>query len=245
MKTIIIDDEPLARELLEHFVQKQNQLTWIGSYENGFEGAKAIQSLQPDLVFLDIQMPKLTGLEMLELIPSPPKVIFTTAYDAFAIQAFEKNAVDYLLKPFSYERFLQAVAKATQYVKSQSVPIEELAIAVQPQGKAFMERVAVKSGSKIQVIPIEDIIYLESQDDYVLIHSKSGQYLKEQTLTYFEQNLPRQHFVRIHRQYIVRIQEIQALEHYEKDSYRAILKNKLPLSVSKSGYPTLKSALGL
>jgi two-component system LytT family response regulator len=213
----------------------------IGEFGDGFSGLKAIQDLKPDLIFLDIQMPKLTGFEMLELIDYIPDIIFTTAYDQFAIKAFEMNAVDYLLKPYSRERFDNALLKAIDRIGKSSaiIPVKKLINHVN-ENRDSIDRVVVKTGNKITVIPLETILYIESQDDYVMIYTGQGKYLKQQTMKSFEQMLDPSLFVRIHRSYLVNIETIKQLELYEKNSYLAILSNGAKLKVSDSGYKALK-----
>ncbi len=244
IKAIIIEDENPARDIIKYYLSANSEIELIGEYADGFNGLKAIQDLKPDLVFLDIQMPKLTGFEMLELLDNIPDIIFTTAYDQFAIKAFEMNAVDYLLKPYSRERFDSAVIKAIDRITrgSATVPLKNL-IAHVNENHDTIDRVVVKTGNKITVIPIETIIYIESQDDYVMIYTPQGKYLKQQTMKSFEKMLDPSLFVRTHRSYIVNIETIKQLELYEKNSYMAVLSNGAKLKVSDSGYKALKSLM--
>ncbi|HSV11149.1 MAG TPA: LytTR family DNA-binding domain-containing protein, partial [Hanamia sp.] len=208
----------------------------------GFEGIKAIQQLQPDLIFLDIQMPKINGFEMLELVENPPAVIFTTAFDEFAIKAFESNAVDYLLKPFSKERFEKAIQKYLQHSNSASTQqVIEAAAALPLQ----QNRVVVKDGNKIKIIPVNKIHYLEAADDYVKIVTVDGTFLKKRTMNFFEQSLSDYHFARVHRSYIVNTQLITRIDAYEKDSHLLLLSTGEKLPVSKAGYAKLKDLLGI
>ncbi len=246
MKTIIIDDEPLARSIIREYLQNHTELTLIAECNDGFEGVKAIQQLQPDLIFLDIQMPKINGFEMLELIEEPPAVIFTTAFDEFAIKAFESHAIDYLLKPFSQDRFDKAISKWKQTegsltAKEQLAPLLETV----SNSPAEQHRVVVKLSGKIRIIPIEEIHYLEAADDYVKVHTKEGSFLKNKTMGHFEKVLNSNLFVRTHRSYMVNITEITRIDPYEKDGHLAILKSGARVPVSKSGYVKLKSVLGL
>jgi len=189
-------------------------------------------------------MPKLTGFEMLEVLEHHPAIIFTTAYDQYALKAFEHNALDYLLKPYSAERFDEALGKARDRIKSggDAKSISQL-IEHREQQEESIHRVVVKSRSKIHVIPIEKIIYIEAQDDYVMIYTPESKHLKQKTMKFFETHLPDEDFVRIHRSYIVRISEISQMQLYEKESYIVILKNGIRLPVSKTGLPKLKSQL--
>lgn len=248
IKAIIIDDEPLARDLIRNYLKEYSQITVLEECGDGFHGLKAIQEHQPDLVILDIQMPKITGFEMLELIEHPPIIIFSTAFNEYAIKAFEKNAVDYLLKPFSRTRFAQAIEKAmeTHRLKlTQRLELQQLQQDVTKLEGEKLNRVVVKNGSKIHVVPVTDLFYLEAQDDYVMLYTADGKYLKQQTMKYFESMLDEKQFVRIHRSYIVNINCISRLEHYEKESYRAVLHSKLTLPVSKAGHALLKQVLGI
>ncbi len=244
-KIIIIDDEPLARSIVKEYLQKHPDLELITECGDGFEGVKAIQQHQPDLIFLDIQMPKINGFEMLELIEQPPNVIFTTAFDEYAIKAFEAHAIDYLLKPFNQERFDKAVAKWKEQQQS-NVPVktEEL-LDTASQSPSQSHRVVVKNGSKIKIIPVHDIFYLEAADDYVKIHTQEGYFLKNKTMNHFEQVLDGQQFVRSHRSYIVNVQQITRIDPYEKDNHVAILRSGLKVPVSRGGYGKLKAVLGL
>lgn len=244
INAIIIDDEPLARSLLRGYLKEIKKVKVLGEYENGFAGLKAIHELKPDLIFLDIQMPKLNGFEMLELLDDIPKVIFITAYDQYAVKAFERNAVDYLLKPYSQERLRASVEKAgdLQQAQASDVPVKEL-IRDHQESIELIDRVAVKTGSKIRIIYIDEIRYLESQDDYVMIYTEDGKYLKQNTMKYFEKHLPPKAFVRVHRSYIVKLDFVAQIELYERDSYIIKLKNQQTIPVSKSGYNRLRDTL--
>ncbi len=244
IKAVIIDDERLAREITKKYLSDKSEIKIIGEASNGFDAIKIINEQKPDLIFLDIQMPKLTGFEMLDLIDDPPVIIFTTAYDNYALKAFEINAVDYLLKPFSKDRFEEALQKAFVYLrdKLKQSSVQNL-IKHNDEAKKFLERVVIKDGSKINIVPIEKIRWLEAQDDYVMVHSSDGKLLKQKTMKYFENHLDPKYFVRIHRSYIVNIDFINHLELYEKESYRIILKNNNPLPVSKTGLTKLKDVI--
>ena len=244
IRTVIIEDEMLARNLLKSYLADHDQIEIIAECENGFEGLKVINEQKPDLVFLDVQMPKLTGFEMLELLEFKPEIIFTTAYNQYAIKAFEQHAVDYLLKPFPKDRLLLAVDRAIEKIngsQQDETPIDKLT--EKPEGE-FIERVVVKDKSKIHIIPAEHIRYIESLDDYVMIFTKEKRFVKQKTMRYFEDNLNQKEFVRIHRSYIVKVDEIAEIQQYEKESHIVILKNDhAKLKVSKTGYKKLKSIL--
>jgi two-component system, LytTR family, response regulator len=244
IRTIIIEDEALARNLLKNYLKDNEKISIIAECENGFDGLKAINELKPDLVFLDVQMPKLTGFEMLELIEFRPEIIFTTAYNQFAIKAFEQHAVDYLLKPFSKERLLIAVERAIEKIKTNNTgetPIDKL---TEMPESDLLERVVVKDKSKIHIIPVEQIRYIESLDDYVMIYTKERRFVKQKTMKFFEDHLNPKEFIRIHRSYIVKVEEIGEIQQYEKESHIVILKNDhTKLKVSKTGYKNLKEVL--
>ncbi|MDX2047574.1 MAG: response regulator [Chitinophagaceae bacterium] len=247
MKAVIIDDEPLARSIVKEYLQSHPHIEVVQECNDGFEGVKAIQQYKPDIIFLDIQMPKINGFEMLELIEKPPAVIFTTAFDEYAIKAFETHAVDYLLKPFSQERFDKALQKLSDK-KAGSKEEEENTTALLQSislSPAQQHRVVVKTGAKIKIILVDDIHYLEAADDYVKIHTGEGAFLKNKTMGYFEASLNAQQFVRTHRSYIISIQQITRIDPYEKDTHLAILKSGAKVPVSKTGYPKLKMVLGL
>ncbi|MEZ5000251.1 MAG: LytTR family DNA-binding domain-containing protein [Bacteroidales bacterium] len=245
IRAIIIEDEEPAREIMKHYLLGHPGVELVAECADGFCGLKKIQELNPDLVFLDIQMPKLTGLELLEVLEEKPEIIFTTAYDEYAIRAFDMNAVDYLLKPFSQERFDAAVNKALDRLsekKSSSDTISSLQ-SRRPEGSPLISRIVVRKGTAISFIPVSAIIYLESEDDYVMIWHREGKALKQQTMKFYEENLPENDFARIHRSYIVALEQIEKIEPYGKDTYKAILKNGKSLPVSRSGYKILKEKI--
>lgn len=247
LRTIIIDDETPARELLKHYLSAINDIELVAECADGFEGLKAISEHKPDLIFLDIQMPKLTGFEMLEVLNERPEIIFTTAYDQYAIKAFEINAIDYLLKPFSKERLIDAVRKAASKRENSDNTGDtiERVLKNRPEQVNLINRIVVRKGNSINMIPVEDLKYIEAQNDYVMVYYKNGKALKQQTMKFFEDNLSPDDFVRIHRSYIVRIQMIKRIEPYSKDNHIAILESGERLSVSKNGYKLLKEKLDL
>jgi two-component system LytT family response regulator len=246
MKALIIDDEPLARSIVKEYLQTYSQIDLVQECGDGFEGIKAIQAHQPDIIFLDIQMPKINGFEMLELVENPPATIFTTAFDEYAIQAFESHAVDYLLKPFSKERFDKAIRKWLDQGQSQLQKTGTQALLESTsKSPAQNQRIVVKTGGKIKIIPVEDIHFLEASDDYVKIHTREGSYLKNKTMSHFELALDTALFVRTHRSYIVNIQQITRIEPYEKEGYVLVLKTGAQVPVSKTGYSKLKQVLGI
>lgn len=242
MNVIIIDDEPLARSIVKEYLQSFLDIHIVAECNDGFEGMKAILQYEPELIFLDIQMPKINGFEMLELIENPPAVIFTTAFDEFAIKAFELNATDYLLKPFSKERLDKALGKFLNQPSTQS-PQALIDAAAQSAGQ--QNRIVVKDGNKIKIIPVNQIHYLEAADDYVKIVTKEGTFLKKRTMSFFETSLALYQFVRIHRSYIVNTQLITRIDPYEKDGHLVLLSTGAKLQASRSGYSRLKEVLGI
>ncbi len=247
-RALIIDDEPLARMVvMEYLLGFKDQIELIQECGDGFEGLKAIQQHKPDLIFLDVQMPKITGFEMLELVDNPPAVIFTTAFDEYAIKAFEAHAVDYLLKPFNKERFDKAVEKFLALSAAEAKPAQktEKLLDDVAQAHAQQERIVVKTGTKVKIIPVRDILYLQADDDYVSIITPEGAFLKNKTMGFFEQTLDATQFVRVHRSYIVAVAEITRIDPYEKDSHLAVLKSGDKIPVSKTGYTKLKQVLGI
>ncbi|SFG75161.1 LytR/AlgR family response regulator transcription factor [Pontibacter chinhatensis] len=246
IKCLVIDDEPLARSIVVEYLQKHPEMEVVQECGDGFEGIKAIQQHRPDLVFLDIQMPKINGFEMLELVEQAPGVIFTTAFDEYALKAFEANAVDYLLKPFSQERFDAAVKKwqEKQRVKATENKVEELAEVPAKQPEEHL-RIVVKAANDIRIIPVKDVLYLEAYDDYVKVYTAEGLFLKKKTMGYYERVLDPKQFVRVHRSYIIPLSQLTRIETLEKDSHVALLKSGVRVPLSRTGYSKLRSVLGI
>ncbi len=248
IKTIIIEDEKPARDLIKLYMTDFQELELIGEYTNGFDGLKGINELKPDAIFLDVQMPKLTGFELLEVLEHDPEVIFTTAYDQYAIRAFEQSAVDYLLKPFSKERFSEALGKLAARIKNRVEAansdngIERIRQHL-AESEEKLHRVVIKKSGRIHVISTADIHFLEAQDDYVMIYSAEGKFLKQQTMKYFENHLDPKQFIRVHRSYIANIASIERIEPYEKSNFILILKDGNKVPVSRSGMQVLKENL--
>lgn len=245
LRAIIVEDEKPARELVKAFLKNHENIELVCECDNGFDGVKAINEMKPDLVFLDIQMPKLTGFEMIELLDEVPDVIFTTAFDQYAIKAFELSAVDYLMKPFSKKRFSEAIEKVYHRLsqKGEKPKVKEFANQVKEDAEEI-ERIFVKTGSKIDVVPVQEIIRIESEDDYVEIFTPKGKFLKKETMNYLEKVMPNDTFVRVHRSSIINLNQIQKIEKYGKDSSMVILKDGSRVNVSKSRIKDLKSQLG-
>ena len=237
MRAIIVDDEELARAYLRELLSAHPEIEIAAECRNGFEAVKAINEIGPDLVFLDVQMPKLDGFEVLELIDSRPSVIFVTAYDQYAMRAFDAQAADYLLKPFTGERFERALERAIGRAKSGGVK------AAAPPARE-VTRLVVRDGAKVHVIPVEKLDYAEAQDDYVALHSEGKSYLKQQTIAALEAALDRNRFVRIHRSFLVNLERIARIEPFAKDSKVAILAGGERLAVSRAGYARLMEAMG-
>jgi len=245
IKAVVIDDEDLARSVVKEHLANHGDIELAAECGNGFEAVKVINELKPGLVFLDIQMPKLDGFEVLELLDPMPVVIFVTAYDQHALKAFEVHAVDYLLKPFSRERFDEAITRAKARLVSGG-PTKALAadLANTAKGDWPMDRIAVKDGPKITLIPLADLDYIQAQDDYVLLKTPEKGYLKQQTLSSLEQRLDPGRFLRIHRSYIAQIDRLVRLEQTETERWVAVLRCGARLPVSKSGYARLKGIIG-
>jgi len=243
MNAIIIDDELLARDIIRTYLKDFPEVNIVGECANGFEGVKMINELKPELIFLDIQMPKITGFEMIELLDHHPIIIFSTAFDQYAIKAFEMSATDYLLKPYDKARFAEAIKKVQVKYEAQTSQSPEERVAQYPQRADALERIVVRLGNKINIIPIGDIIYIEAQDDYVSIHTADSKYLKQMTMKYLEAHLPIDQFVRTHRSFIAAISAIDKIEAYEKESYLLHLKQGAKINVSRSGYSKLKQVL--
>jgi two-component system LytT family response regulator len=239
IKVVLIDDEPLARSIVAEYLQSYSNIEIVQECGDGFEGIKAIAQHHPDLIFLDVQMPKINGFEMLELLETPPAVIFTTAFDEFAMRAFETHAIDYLLKPFSKERFDKAMEK---WMKQKAAPQSTQALieAVSAQQEE-QQRVVVKTGSSIRIIPISEVLYFEAYDDYVKIHTKDGYHLKKKTMQHFENTLDAAIFARVHRSFIIQVAQITRIDSADE----VLLKNGVRVPLSRKGYTKLKAVLGL
>ena len=242
LKIVIVDDEPLARTVVREFAERHG-VQVVAECANGFEAVKAVSDLAPDLMFLDVQMPKLDGFEVLELLGRSVPVVFTTAYDQYALRAFEVHAIDYLLKPFSEERFAEALARArTRLVAKEEIPLEELVNDARPRSGP-LERVLIRDGSQVHVLPVDKIDFVEAQDDYVCFKCEGKDYLKDQTMGALEAQLDPARFVRIHRSYLLNIERIARVELYAKDSRVAILRDGRRLPVSRAGYARLAKLL--
>ena len=242
IRAMIVDDEQLARGYLLELLGLHPEIEVAAECANGFDAVKAIGEIQPDLLFLDVQMPKLDGFEVLELIDPGPVVIFVTAYDQYAMKAFDAHAVDYLLKPFSRDRFEVALERARARL-GEHQPRLDPAPAFHPPDRP-LQRIVVKDGPRVHVIPIEQLDYVEAQDDYVALHSGGKSYLKLQPIASLEALLDPERFVRIHRSVIVNLERVARIEPYGKDSRLAVLTDGARLPVSRSGYARLMERWG-
>jgi two-component system LytT family response regulator len=244
LRVVIVDDEPLARAVVREYLAGHRDTAVVAECANGFEAVKAVAELSPQLMFLDVQMPKLSGFEVLELIGRDVPVVFTTAYDQYALRAFEVHAVDYLLKPFSGERFGQALARARARIAAREpIPVDDFLADARPRQGVPVERVLIRDGAQVHVLPVDRIDYVEAQDDYVSFKAEGKQYLKDQTMATVETQLDPARFVRIHRSFILNIDRIARVELYAKDSRVAILRDGHKLPVSRSGYARLAKLL--
>jgi two-component system LytT family response regulator len=242
MRVVIVDDEELARAIIREHLAAHADVHIVAECANGFEAVKAVAELKPELLFLDIQMPKLNGFEVLELLNPSPAVVFVTAYDSYAIRAFEVHAVDYLLKPFSRERFDEALRRARERVGH---PDDQIGGLLRDPGirPTPLERILIRNGATVEVVPAATIDYIEAQDDYVCIRAAGKKHLKQQRLAELEAALDESRFVRIHRSYILNVDRLSRLEAYAKDSRVAVLKDGTKLPVSRAGFDKLRKLL--
>ena len=244
MRVIIVDDEALARGVVREYLDQHLDVQVVAECANGFEAVKAIAELEPDLVFLDIQMPKLDGFEVAELAAGKARFIFATAFDRYAIRAFEFHALDYLLKPFSQQRFDQALAHARANLGNAGVAQAETAMAREAVARNKpLSRVLIRDRAKVHVIASEKIEYIEAQDDYVQIRSEGRSYLKNQSMAELEGQLAPEQFLRIHRSYIVNIECVSRIEQATRDSHVAILKDGSRLPISRTGYQKIRAVV--
>jgi two-component system, LytTR family, response regulator len=244
IRALIVDDEPLARMVLRELLQAHPEVEIVAECGNGFEAVKEFAEHKPDLLFLDVQMPKLDGFEVLELIGREVAVVFTTAYDQYAMRAFEVHAVDYLLKPFNAARLGQALDQVKQRLGRRAPEPVRLAAEARPPAARFAERIVIRDGAKVHILPVDKLDYVEAQDDYVSLRSENRSLLKQQTIASLEQCLDPSRFVRVHRSYILNVERIVQIEPYAKDSKVAILQDGARLPVSRSGYARLRALLG-
>ena len=243
IRVVVVDDEQLARGILHEWLADHADVEIVAECANGFEAVKAATELKPDLLMLDIQMPKLDGFDVLELVGADIPVIFITAYDSYAVRAFDVHAVDYLLKPFSAERLSDALDRARTRIRSKErPPVKELLATARPD-RTPLQRILIRERAEVHVIPVERIDYFESQDDYVAVHAGGRSYLKEQPLGDLEAQLDRAVFIRIHRRYILNLARLAKIDMGVTESRIAILRDGTQLPISRTGYARLKELL--
>jgi two-component system LytT family response regulator len=243
-KALIVDDEELARKLLREMLASHPEIEIAGECGNGMEAVKAVAEHKPELLFLDVQMPKLSGFDVLELVdPAGLAVIFVTAFDQYAMKAFDVHAVDYLLKPYSKERFEAALERAKNQKAEKAPDAAALAATARPAGQ-FLERIVVKDGTKVTLVPTAKLDYVEALDDYVSLATEGKKLLKQQTISSLEAALDPAVFVRIHRSFVVNFERVSRIEPYGKDSKVAVLGNGVKLPVSRAGYERLRKVMG-
>ena len=243
-KALIVDDEELARKLLREMLASHPEIEIVGECGNGMEAVKAVAEHEPELLFLDVQMPKLSGFDVLELVdPAGLAVIFVTAFDQYAMKAFDVHAVDYLLKPYSKERFEAALERAKSQKAKKAPEAAALAATARPAGQ-FLERIVVKDGTKVTLVPTAKLDYVEALDDYVSLATEGKKLLKQQTISSLEAALDPAVFVRIHRSFVVNFERVSRIEPYGKESKVAVLGNGVKLPVSRAGYERLRKVMG-
>ena len=242
LRVVIVDDEMPARMALRALLADEADALVVAECENGFEAVRTITDLQPDVVLLDVQMPKLDGFDVLELVGAEVPVVFVTAHDEFALKAFEVHAVDYLLKPVSPDRLATALARVRERAGGARPTGAALRASARPPG-AFLERVVIRDGAQVHVVAVDKIDYVEAQDDYVAFRTGGKSLLKEQTMADVEASLDPRRFVRIHRSYLLNVDRLVRVEPYAKDSRIAILGDGTKLPVSRSGYQRLQQLL--
>jgi two-component system LytT family response regulator len=246
-RVLIVDDEEPARILLRELLGGEPDVEIVGEAANGFEAVRAASDARPDVAFLDIEMPRLSGFEVAELLPPEVAVVFVTAYDRYAVKAFDIHAVDYVLKPFRAERLREALSRARDRARARTRPSSPepvaLAAAARPEG-VFAERLAIRDGANVVVVPAEEIDFVEAQDDAVVVVSRGRRLWKNATLASVESSLDPARFVRVHRSYLVQMARVTKLERYAKNSHVAILTGGSRVPVSRDGYSRLKRRLG-
>lgn len=240
-KTIIVDDESLARDIIRNFLAERNDIEIVAECANAQECIKVLHQTCIDVMFLDIQMPKINGFELLEFLTDVPEVIFCTAFDEYAVQAFEVNAVDYLMKPFHKERLFMALDKALLRLHAGKISEgKDKLLKDAKERNEIVDRLLIRKGAKIHHVPVSEIMYIEANDDYVNIYSTSDKFIHKETMTYLENHLNQEKFIRVHRKYIVNIDFMLSIEPYSKDSFMAKMKNGESVNVSQAGYRKIK-----
>jgi two-component system LytT family response regulator len=241
IRTLIVDDEELARQILREYLAHESDIELVGECTNGFDAVKAAIELKPDLILLDVQMPKLDGFEVMDLIPPETAVVFVTAYDQYAIKAFDAAAVDYLLKPLELSRFQTALERVRRRLQEKApVPsAAELRQAAHPPGQ-YLQRIVIRDNTRVHIIPADQLDYAEAEDDYVALHSAGKKYLKQQTISSLEASLDPVRFVRVHRSFLINLDKLGKIEPYTKDTKLAVMKDGSQVPVSRAGYMRLK-----
>ena len=244
LRVIMVDDEEPARKLLREYLEGAPGVSIVAECGNGFEAVKAVADHDPDLLLLDIQMPKLNGLEVVELLERNLPIIFITAHDEHALRAFELHAVDYLLKPYSAERLVEALERARERIgRGDVMPALDQVVSAARPDDGNLERILVRDGSDVRVIPVEAVDYIEAKDDAVAIHTGGHTHLKAQRLATLEERLDAKRFIRVHRSFILNIDRLRSIELYAKDSRIAILADGAKVPVSRAGYSRLRELL--
>jgi two-component system LytT family response regulator len=245
LRAIIADDEELARRILREYLAKEPDIEIAAESPNGFEAVKAVNDLRPDVLFLDVQMPKLDGFEVLELVEPEVAVVFVTAFDQYAMKAFDAAAVDYLLKPFTSDRFRAAVDRVRSRLATAAPapPPRDLKLAARGPGE-YLERLVVKDGPRVHVIPVSRLDYAEAQDDYVALRSEGQNWLKQQTVSSLEAALDPRRFLRVHRSFLVNMERIARVEPNTKDTWLAILRDGSKIPMSRAGYSRFRELAG-
>jgi two-component system LytT family response regulator len=243
LRIAVVDDEPLARAVLCEFLAAEPNVDVVAQCANGFEAVKAVSELSPDLLLLDVQMPKLDGFEVLDLVGRDVAVVFTTAFDQYALRAFDVHAVDYLLKAISAERLSEALVRVRERLSRGERSASPGAMAAAKPREGHAHRVLVRDGPRVHVIPVDKIDYVQAQDDYVCFRSDGKDYLKEQTLAETETSLDPKVFVRIHRSYVLNLSRLVRVDQDERENRVAVLTDGRRLPVSRAGYTRLNSLL--
>jgi two-component system LytT family response regulator len=245
LRVVMADDEALARRVLTEYLSAEPDVEIVAECANGFDAVKAVNEKKPDVVFLDVQMPKLDGFEVLELIDAPTAVVFVTAFDQYAMRAFDAAAVDYLLKPFSADRFRASLSRVRARLQSSGPqPVAQNLRAASRMPGEYADRIVVKEGARVHVIPAGKLDYAEAQDDYVALHSEGRTWLKQQTISSLEAGLDPRRFLRLHRSYIVNVDRIARVEANTKDTWLAVLTDGSKLPVSRGGYARFREVVG-
>ncbi len=241
LRVLLVDDEELALELLKKKISELENIEIVGLCHNGFEAVKACGQLKPDLVFLDIEMPKLSGFDVIELLNKEemPHIVFVTAYNDYAVEAFEKEAIDYIVKPASIDRIKKSIERVRKIKKPESGQLAEKISDISNMQETI-SRILIKNGNDVVIVKTDDIIYIKAEDDYIRIFTKDQNYLKNGRLSQLEEKLPSDIFIKVHRSYIINISYLKKIEPYLKDSRIAILEGKIKIPISKSGYLKLK-----